>query len=120
MALNLLWNKCDGGKWCKLLELNLEDQHFDDMKGVYIIWHAGENSATVRVGQGFIRERLAAHKEEPEILEYRPYTLYVTWAQVATNQCDGVECYLAGKLNPKVGSRFPDTEPIEVNSPWQE
>ena len=118
MALNVPWNKCKGDVWCDFLRLNLGHEHFNTMEGVYIIWHGGQNPATVRVGQGFIRDRLAEHKQDPEILVYQPYTLYVTWAQVAANQRDGVERYLAETLKPNVGGRFPDVNPIQVNLPW--
>ena len=112
------WNKCQGDVWCPLNTVNLEHSHFDNKWGVYIIWHAGSNAATVRVGQGFIRDRLRAHRIDPEIQRYKDLTLYVTWASVAEVQRDGVERYLAEVLNPKIGTRFPDVLPIEVNLPW--
>jgi len=111
------WNKCQSGGWCSLLTIDLEHEHFNSMEGVYIIWHGGDNPATVRVGQGFIRDRLASHKEDLDILAYKQFGLYVTWAQVAASQRDGVERYLAERFNPKVGSRFPEVDPIEVNLP---
>ena len=117
MALSLSWNKCEGNKWCNLLALNLDHEHFDDMEGVYVIWHGGDNPATVRVGQGFIRDRLAEHRQEQEVLVYRPRALYVTWARVSANDRDGVERYVADRLRPLVGARFPDVDPIEVNLP---
>ena len=118
MALTVVWNKCQGDVWCNFLKVNLGDEHFNKMEGVYIIWHAGQNPATVCVGQGVIRDRLAEHRQDLEILAYEQYTLYATWARVVENQRDGVERYLAEKLKPKVGSRFPDVDPIEVNLPW--
>ena len=118
MTLNVSWNKCQDDVWCDLLTVNLDHEHFNDMEGVYIIWHAGQNPATVRVGQGSIRDRLSEHRQEKEILAYQSYNLYATWAQVAANQRNGVERYLAEKLNPKIGSRFPDVTPITVNLPW--
>ena len=116
--MDVYWNKCQGNNWCDLLTLNLSHEHFNNMEGVYIIWHGGQNSATIRVGQGFIRDRLSVHRTEPEILKYKPYGLFVTWVRVSANQRDGVERYLAERLNPKVGSRFPDADPIVVNLPW--
>jgi len=88
------------------------------MEGVYIIWHGGQDPATVRVGQGFISDRIKAHREDPDILAYKEYTLFVTWARVEKNYRDGIERYLTETLNPKVGSHFPDVYPIEVNPPW--
>ena len=57
--MQLKWNKCTNDKWCPLNTVNLEDEHFDDMEGVYIIWHGGQSPKTVRVGQGIVRERFA-------------------------------------------------------------
>lgn len=44
--------------------------------------------------------------------------IYVTWAEVAHRNLDGVERYLAETWNPLVGERFPDVDSIAVNSPW--
>ena len=32
------WIKYENGQWCKLESLNLEQGHFDNMSGVYVIW----------------------------------------------------------------------------------
>ncbi|MHA1329889.1 MAG: hypothetical protein ACTSR2_02315 [Candidatus Hodarchaeales archaeon] len=120
MALNLTWNQCKGDVWCGLFGVDLAHSHFDEMEGVYIIWYwQNENvPVTVRVGQGVIRDRLAQHRNDPEILANKQYNLFVTWARVAQSQRDGVERYLGETLKPKVGSRLPDIPPIEVNLPW--
>jgi len=116
--VKLDWIKCKGDVWCPLNTVNLQHSHFDDLEGVYIIWHGGDNAATVRVGQGVIRDRLAAHRNDPEIQAYADWDLYVTWVAVAASYRDGVEAFLAQRLGPKVGERFPDRAPIEVNLPW--
>ena len=116
--ISVYWNKCQSNVWCQLNSVNLAHQHFDNMEGVYIIWHGGNNPKTVRVGQGVIRDRLQAHRLDNEVQQYSAYTLFVTWAQVSANQRDGVERYLAEALNPLVGERFPDVTPIQVNLPW--
>jgi len=116
--MQLQWKKCQGNVWCSLNILNLDTSHFDNMEGVYIIWYEGDDPATVRVGQGFIRDRLKAHRNDPQIKAYAHLSLYVTWASVAQAYRDGVEAFLAQRLNPKVGERFPDRTPIEVNLPW--
>ena len=116
--MNLSWIKCHGDVWCKLGTVNLEHEHFDSMEGVYIIWHGGSNSSTVRVGKGNIRERLADHRTNPEIQAYAQHTLYVTWASVPSAQKNGVELFLAQRLSPLVGERSPNVSPIEVNLPW--
>lgn len=88
------------------------------MEGVYVIWYGGQNPATVRVGQGVIRDRLQAHRNDPEVQSYAHLSLYVTWASVLARERDGVEAYLAQQLRPVVGERFPQRHPIPVNLPW--
>jgi hypothetical protein len=92
------WVQCEGNVWCKLNTVDLQHSHFDGLEGVYIIWHGGDNAATVRVGQGVIRDRLAAHRNDSDVQAYANLTLYVTWAAVATSDRDGVEAFLAQHL----------------------
>jgi hypothetical protein len=117
--LTLDWQKCQGNVWGNFLGVDLQHNHFNDMYGVYVIWHAGQNPATVRVGQGCIRDRLQDHRNDNAILAYKQDGLFVTWASVSANNCDGVERYLAEILKPLVGDRFPNVSSIKVNSPWQ-
>jgi len=115
----LIWNRCDGNQWCPLLTVNLNHPHFQNLVGVYIIWHGGQNPWTVYVGQGVIADRIAAHRSEPQILQYGPWGLFVTWASVATKPLrDGIEAYLANQLKPKVGEAHPNVAPVGVNLPW--
>ena len=116
--MNVEWIKCKGDKWCTLATVNLQDRHFDGLEGVYIIWHGGSNPATVRAGQGVIRDRLATHRNDREVQAFSHLNLLVTWASVESAYRDGVEAFLADQLNPKVGERFPNRTPIEVNLPW--
>ena len=115
--LNLNWIKCgDDNHWCPLETVNLSKV---TAKGIYIIWHGGDPSRVVRVGQGDIASRLADHREDDEILRYRENgNLFVTWAVLPANQRDGAEVYLGDKWSPLVGERFPDVAPIAVNSPF--
>ncbi len=117
MSLQLKWIKCgDDGHWCPLEKLNL---NMTTGGGVYIIWHTGNPARIVRIGQGAIADRLAAHRNDPEILAYaKAGTLLVTWAAVSAAQRDGVERYLGDQWPSLVGDVFPDIEPISVNSPW--
>lgn len=114
----VIWNKCQGEVWCKLDTVNLVHQHFNNMEGVYVIWHGGPNPATVYVGSGIIRERLTAHRADARIQAYAALVLFVTWAQVPSEQRNGVEAYLMRRLNPIVPERFPTAPSIEVNLPW--
>lgn len=108
------WQKCLGGVWGPLMTVDLNHTHFNNMEGVYIIWQGG--GPVIRVGQGIIRERLAAHRRDSAVTAYQ--NLYVTWAPVFTSYRDGVEKHLATVLNPKVGAAFPNTNPIPVSLPW--
>lgn len=90
-TMQVSWNKCTGDVWCNFLNLNLAHNHFQNMEGVYIIWHGGANPATVYVGQGAIAERLQAHRANPQILAYSSYGLFVTWARVDAASRGGVE-----------------------------
>jgi len=118
MPLTFNWIKCDGNAWCDFFNVNLAHSHFDGMEGVYIIWHDGNQPHAVRVGQGVIRDRIAQHRQDQQILVYRTDGLFVTWASVPAYQRDGIERYLGDRLAPKVGSRLPDAVPIQVNLPW--
>jgi len=111
--LSLNWIKCDGQNWCNLLRVDLANKHFNDLNGVYIIW-AGDQ--VIRLGSGTIKDRLYEHKNNSEITQYP--NLKVTWAKINGNQMQGVEKYLASKLPPVIGDRFPENcSAIEVNLP---
>ncbi len=115
--LRLSWIKCDGGNnWCDFELVDLTDV---TAKGVYIIWHHGNPSRVVRIGQGDIALRLGEHRNDRQIAAYMSKgKLRVTWAAVSAAQRYGVEAYLSDVLPPLVGDVFPDAEPIAVNSPW--
>ena len=121
--MQLNWARCQDNAWCTLDSVDLAHEYFNNRHGVYIIWVGGEEpQVVVYVGQGNIKERLAAHRKNPEIFLYGDVLdtdLYVTWATVAQQDCDAVEAYLADKWDPKVGERHPQASHIEVNSPWE-
>lgn len=112
--MQLSWQKCLGNVWGSLLWVDLGHSHFDSMEGVYIIWQA--NGQVVRVGQGIIKDRLSAHRNDPAITRYN--NLYVTWAPVLATYRNGVERYLANTLRPLIGDAFPNAVPMAVNLPW--
>ena len=118
--MQINWVKCsnNGDHWCSLENLDLDAM--GDVAGVYVIWHEGNPSRVVRVGQGGpVKDRLSEHRNDPQILAYRRNgTLRVTWGAVSSAYRDGVERHLAEKWNPLVGDAFPDVLPIAVNSPW--
>lgn len=118
--MQLNWMKCQGDVWCKLNSVNLDHVHFNDLHGVYIIWHGGTAPAVVYVGQGNIKERIDEHRRNKEIQQFEYLGLYVTWATVPKEYYDGVESYLADTWSPKVGVNHPQIiRRIKVNSPWE-
>jgi hypothetical protein len=113
--LQLNWVKSTEGQWLDLARVNLAGVA---TQGVYIIWHGGAVPRVVRVGQGDIRARVGAHRNDQVITRYSVHGLFVTWATVPAAQMDGVERYLANMWNPLVGDVFPNALPIAVTSPW--
>jgi hypothetical protein len=111
--LQLNWITLQSGGWCPFHTVDLSAV---TASGVYMIWHAGNPSRVVRLGQGDIAARIKAHRNDPAVTRYT--NLYVTWASVAAASRDGVERYLANTWPPAVGDAFPDATPIAVNSPW--
>lgn len=116
--MRLKWIKCQSDVWCKLNFVNLNHDHFNNRRGIYIIWHGGSEPAVVYVGQGNIKDRIVQHRDNQQIQRYAHLDLYVTWATVSAEYRDGVERYLADNWDPKVGAAHPIADPIEVNSPW--
>lgn len=114
---NLSWIKCTGGADCGFFSLNTASITATD--GVYIIWHTGPTPRVVRVGQGNIADRINAHRQDPQITQFKQFPMYVTWASVpAKSQRDGIERFLYDSCNPRVGERAPNVAPIAVNLPW--
>ena len=116
--MHLNWIKCDGDQWCNLINLNLTHSHFTNLEGVYIIWHGGQQPATVYVGKGNIADRLADHRQKAEFLQYSHLGLFATWAQVIPSLQPGIESFLAHHLKPKIGQRYPLVPTIAANFPW--
>ena len=115
-TLSLGWVKSRAETW---LEFETFELSSVASSGVYMIWHAGNPSRVVYVGQGDVKARLGVHRANSEICGYRQFgALYVTWAEVPANQRDGVERYLADQWKPLVGDAHPVAFPIAVNSPW--
>ncbi len=112
--MNVNWGTCGDDKhWCSFERLALNSDGFEGKKGVYIIW---SSETVIRLGSGLIKDRISAHRDNPEINKYQD--MKVTWAKVNANQMEGVEKYLADALDPVVGERFPERTSIEVNLPW--
>ena len=119
-TMNPFWVKCEGNTWCQLNHLNLDHNYYNNFKGVYIIWYWNNfgHPITVKIGQGVIKDRLAAHRRDPQIQAYAHMNLLVTWTNIPPYLLDGVEAYLGKALNPRVGSLFPNAKPIPVELPF--
>lgn len=116
-SLPIYWNRCAGDVWGELYAVNLNDPHFDNLEGVYMVWLGGSKPAAICAGSGMIREKLAERRSSPEIIALREKSLLVTWAKVEAGASKGVERWLLENLRPKVANRIPDSLPIEVNLP---
>ncbi|NOR44459.1 MAG: hypothetical protein GQ534_02645 [Candidatus Delongbacteria bacterium] len=116
--LSVSWIKCKSGKWYGFETVDLNSDHFKNLKGVYIIWVDNKDKTVVRLGQGDIAVRLKDHRNTSEITDFnKEGKLLTTWTNIEDENLGGVEAFLADKLEPKIGERFPDEEPIEVNLP---
>jgi hypothetical protein len=114
----VFWVKDTANQWLELQTFDLSTVNAL-AAGVYVIWHVGHPGRVVKVGQGFIYDRLTAHRNDASITAYSRFgQLCVTWAIVPAVQRDGVERYLGDYYKPLVGDRFPDAAPIAVNLPF--
>ena len=125
-TLHPFWVKCENNAWCSLRQVDLRHNYYDNLVGVYIIWYWDNlgNPITVKIGQGNIKNRITAHRRDPQIQAYAHMNLLVTWTSIPSYLLDGVEAYLGKVLKPRVGSLFPNAKsipvglPFLVNPPW--
>lgn len=116
--LSVTWLKSTSNTWLPL-PFNFASVSPSPTLGCYIIWHGGSTPRVVRVGQGDVADRLSAHSRDQTITRYAQLGgLYTTWAAVPIVYRDGVERFLAGRLSPLVGDRYPVVIPVPVNLPW--
>ena len=114
VMVTVVWQKCLNGVWCSFDSLDLSSVS-DYTRGVYVIWKQGTGQA-VYVGQGYISDRIRQHRGEYRIARHGH--MLVTWiANLATNQLDGVERFLADQIRPIEGVAHPVASPISVNIP---
>jgi hypothetical protein len=117
--MQLNWQKCQGEVWCKLNFVNLEHSLFNNLEGIYVIWHGGEKPATVFVGKGAIREKITQHRSDERIQKpYAELGLFATWAPVPPESRAGIEAFLIDKLTPIIRDQIAPAEPIPINLPW--
>ena len=129
--ITLHWQKCiKNSLWCQFNDKLLNDSrlgtrlgdHSTSINGVYIIWTGIDNRTVLKVGNGIIKDALAAHLKDPEILSYTPTRLYATWASTVPVSGLGdvqqrVEKFLSIVFKPKLVEHLPDVDPILVNLP---
>ena len=116
-AAALYWNRCEDDAWPELSAVELDSAHFDELEGVFLVWHGGASPQAVKVGQGPIRERLASLRGDPDVQAYAAKILYVSWARVERPLRDGVERFLVEAVKPRVPGAQPAAAAIEVNLP---
>ncbi|MGD8305655.1 MAG: hypothetical protein PVF17_03295 [Ignavibacteria bacterium] len=114
--MNVFWCKCILQSRCRLKIIDLNNEHFDSLIGVFIIWYGDDMSNVVSVGHGTIRDKLIEMQLDKRVLEYGP-DLFVTWAAVPRASQEGVEAFLSSKLNPLVHNNISYPEVITVNLP---
>ena len=114
--MKLDWCKCVLRSRCRLNLINLNNQYFDNLIGVYVIWRGNDTSNVVSVGQGNLRDELVEKQIDKKVLEYGP-DLFVTWAVVPKLSLESVEAFLCNKLNPQIPHSESDIELINVNLP---
>lgn len=115
MQLNWITEFKDGGR------ITFDTVKLDTItaKGAYVIYQLGNPGRTVYVGKGDVAERLGCHRDDARFNAHRAKsTLYVAFASVPAASQEGVEKYLATRLQPLVGERHPDVQEIAVNSPF--
>jgi hypothetical protein len=110
------WCKCILQSRCRLNLINLNNEYFDNLIGVYVIWSGNNMSNIISVGQGIIREKIIEMQIDKTVQESGP-DLYVTWAAVPNVSLEGVEAFLCSELHPKVHHTKKSIELINVNLP---
>ena len=116
-TLSVHWNRCRGDVWGDFFAVDLEDRHFDDLEGVFVVWMGGSSPAAIAVGLGRIREALKELRADPAIAPYKEKKLLVSWAKVEKVTRAGVARYLMEALKPRIAPSPPPAIPIEVNAP---
>ena len=119
-TLRVNWGVCNDGRWCQFRTASFAA--LEDAKGVYVIWQPKtptRQRQTIYVGQDLIRTRIYQHRANAKIRRaVRGRTPLVTWIEVpSAGDRNGIERYLADRLNPIVGEEWPRAAPIPVTLP---
>jgi hypothetical protein len=110
------WCQCVIQSRCRLNLINLNNEYFDNLIGVYVIWSGNDMNNIVSVGQGIIRDKIIEMQIDKMVQESGP-NLFVTWAAVPIASLEGVEAFLCSELNPTLHHTIKNIDLINVNLP---
>jgi len=130
--LTLDWTTTDTtGALLRFYDVDLTSVHAE---GVYVIYsppnifaapdafglrNAFGAPRTVYVGQGVVADRLQQHRSNQTMKSMNAQTtLNVAFAPVTAMLRDGVERWLANRLQPMLGDVHPNAVPVEVSLPF--
>lgn len=120
-STNVSWITRDiKGELLRFFDVDLSSIRTD---GVYVIYQPGSALTpprTIYVGQGVVADRLGQHRtnQTMKALDTRTPRLYVAFAAVSVMNRDGVEAWLADRLQPMLGDAHPTAMPVAVNLPF--
>ncbi|MBD3409685.1 MAG: hypothetical protein GF419_05710 [Ignavibacteriales bacterium] len=114
------WMYCKGGKWCTFNRVPLDDPHFDDLYGVFLVWNElRKKKNVIYVGKGKLREKIKANRQSHAIQEnILKNTLYVTWASVPEEDVNAAHIYLTKKYDPSIPCPIDGNVYKPVNLPF--
>ena len=125
----LYWQDHPEGGWYRLSDPDLIESAPKD-SGIYMIWVEGESipdkNRVIHPGQADdISGRLSQHQKDHKITGHskaqdpRAGDIVVSWVIIKSQtDRDRIEAGFKCLVDLKEGKRFPDVEPIKVNSPF--
>jgi hypothetical protein len=114
--MNIDWCKCLLQSRCRLESINLSNEYFNNLIGVYVIWSGSDKKNIVSIGQGTLRDKLIEMQTDKKVQSYGP-DLFVTWAVVPEISLKGVEAFLYRELKPLIHQNREFGSYIFVNLP---
>jgi len=118
MPLEVKWERTDQCYWRELMKIDFADPEFKRLRGIFIIWHGGNNPRVIYIGHGDIPTQLEKLRVKQEFQKYIPIGLYVTWAKFKPEHMKGVHRYLNYKLKPSLSMCKIEDHQIYVNLPF--
>ncbi len=119
------WARSASGRYQRLVFLEPDRVGLAGESGIFVIWHAGVAPAWIYVDHASdLGEALLAAMADPVIMSYEANGgLFVTWAGIAPDYCEGMVCHLARALRPVIKPRscnLDEAFPIPVVAPGSE